>query len=260
MHRIGFRTSGFAAWDTERVLRTLAQIGYGCIELCLEHPDTQPAAMTPARCRDVAALLGALDLTLSSVSYHGDGRSAEERAESSIRAVEVAEQMKCPILVVNTMRAESGRGEEQTLAALDLTRRLLDHSRRQVTLAFEPEPGLVIGTVDDMIEFRRRAGSDRVRVNLDIGHAAITEPKLPAAIMRLGGAIVHTHIEDIAGKVHKHLVLGEGEIDFASVRTAFGGIMYRGDYTVDMFALGDDPLDTARRCFEGMQRWFGPTC
>jgi sugar phosphate isomerase/epimerase len=258
MRRIGFRTGGFAAWDTERVVRGLAEIGYGCIELCLEHPDTQPAAMTPARCREVAALLGDLNLTLSSISYHGDGRSAEERAQSSILAVEIAEQMGCPILVVNTMRAEAGREEEQTCAALDLTRRLLDHGTRSVLLAFEPEPGLVIGTVADMTAFMARAGSDRVRVNLDIGHAAITEPKLPAAIMRLGAAIVHTHIEDIAGRVHKHLVLGEGEIDFAEARAALDGVGYRGDYTVDMFPLGDDPLDTARRCFEGMQRWFGP--
>jgi sugar phosphate isomerase/epimerase len=260
MHKIGFRTSGFAAWDTERVLRALAGIGYGCIELCLEHPDTQPAAMTPARCRQVAALLRDLNLTLSSISYHGDGRPAEERAENSMLAVEVAEHMHCPILVVNTMRVELGRTDEQTRAALDLARRLLEHSRRRVTLAFEPEPGLVIGTVDDMMSFMARAASDRVRVNLDIGHAAITEPKLPAAIVRLGAAIVHTHIEDIAGKVHKHLVLGEGDIDFAVVRAALAGIMYRGDYTVDMFALGDDPLDTARRCFEGMKRWFGPSC
>ena len=260
MRRIGFRTAGFASWPIDRTLRALREIGYTSVELCLEHPETQPAEMTPERCRDMAALLDELGLGLSSISYHGDGRPAEERAEDTMLAVEVAERMDCPVLVVNTMRAEPGRGEEQTRAALDLTRRLLDHGRRHVTLAFEPEPGLVVGTVDDMKAFMARAASDRVRVNLDIGHAAITEPKLPAAIMRLGGAIVHTHIEDIAGKVHKHLVLGEGEIDFAGVRAAFGGIMYRGDYTVDMFALGDDPVDTARRCYEGMQRWFGPTC
>jgi len=256
VHRIGFRTAGFSSWPIENALRALRDIGYGSVELCLEHPETQPVDMTAARCRDLAALLRELGLGLSSVSYHGDGRPAEERAENSLLAVEVAERLDCALLVVNTMRREPGRLEMQVQAALDLTHRLLGPGRRQVTVAFEPEPGLVISSVDDMVVFMARAGSRRVAVNLDIGHAHITEPSAVDAIERLGAAIVHTHIEDIAGKVHRHLVLGEGDIDFAAVRRALKRAGYGGDYTVDMFDLGDDPVGTAQRCFEQMQRWF----
>jgi len=272
MHRIGFRTAGFAWWGIEKTLRALREVGYRSVELCLEHPETQPADMTPARCGELAALLRELDLGLSSVSYHGDGRPWEERAENSLLAVEVAERMECPVLVINTMRREPGREEAQTRAALELAHRLLGHSRRQVILAFEPEPGLVISSVDDMLAFTARLGSlpggkrgtapseaevARVAVNLDIGHAHITEPSAVAAIEQLRDTIAHVHIEDIAGKVHKHLVPGEGEIDFAGARGALDRIGYRGDYTVDMFALGDDPLLTAQQCFAAMQRWFG---
>jgi len=257
MHRIGFRTAGFASRSIEHTLRDLRDIGYRSVELCLEHPETQPADLTPARCRDLGALLRDLGVGLSSISYHGDGQPAQVRAESSLLAVVAAERMNCPVLVVNTMRAEPGRGEEQIEAALDLARRLLEHSRRTVTLAFEPEPGLVLGSVDDMLAFISRIGSPRVGVNLDIGHAHITEPSAAAAIERLGGAIVHSHIEDIANKVHDHLVPGEGEIDFAAVRRAFEHVGYQGDYTVDLFALGDAPELAAQRCFEAMQRWFG---
>lgn len=280
MHRIGFRTAGFAAWPIERALRALRAIGYECVELCLEHPENQPADMTAARCRELGALLGQLGLALSSVSYHGDGRPAQERAENSLLAVEVAERMACPILVLNTMRREPGQEEAQTQAAIELARRLLSHSQRRVTLAFEPEPLLVISSVDDMVEFAARveqpteehretpradwqrarlprSRNPRVGVNLDIGHAHITEGSLALAVERLGKAIVHTHIEDIAHRAHKHLVMGEGEIDFAVVRTALERTGYRGDYVVDMFALGDDPTATAQRCFEAMRRWFG---
>lgn len=257
MHSIGFRTAGFAAWPVDRTLRTLRDIGYRSVELCLEHPETQPADMNPARCRDIAALLNELGLGLSSISYHGDGRPPEERAENSLLAVEVAERMACPVVVLNTMRREAGREEQQIEAALDLTRRLLAHGRERVVLAFEPEPGLAISSVDDMRAFMESLASPRVAVNLDIGHAHITEPDLTAAIAQIGAAIVHTHIEDIAGKVHQHLVLGEGEIDFAAARRALDGLGYRGDYTVDMFALGDDPERTAARCFDAMERWFG---
>jgi sugar phosphate isomerase/epimerase len=271
MRRIGFRTAGFARWGIERTLRALRDIGYGSVELCLEHPETQPADLTPARCRQLAALLRELDLGLSSVSYHGDGRPSQERAENSLLAVEVAERMECPVLILNTMRREPGREEAQTRAAMELAQRLLAHSGRQVVLAFEPEPGLVISSAEDMLDFAARLSSPtrdkrtatpgageaaRVAVNLDIGHAHITEPSAVAAIERLRDAIVHVHIEDIAGTVHRHLVPGEGEIDFAGVRGALDRIGYRGDYTVDMFALGDDPLLTAQQCFAAMQRWF----
>ena len=254
--RIGFRTAGFASWPIERALRALSDIGYGSVELCLEHPETHPGDMNPPRCREIAALLGDLGLRLSSVSYHGDGRPAQERAESSLSAVEAAERLKCPVLVLNTMRREPGREAEQVEEAIALAQRLLQHSRREVTLAFEPEPGLVIAGTADMLEFMERGGSPRVRVNLDIGHAHITEPSVVGAIETLGCAIVHTHIEDIAGKVHKHLVMGEGELDFAAVRRALEGAGYRGDYTADLFDLGDDPQHTAQRCFDGMlQVW-----
>jgi protein FrlC len=257
MRRIGFRTAGFASWPIDRTLRTLSDIGYTSIELCLEHPETQPADMTPDRCRDLGALLDELGLVLSSISYHGDGRPAEERAKNTMLAIEVAERMECPVLVVNTMRREPGGDQAQTAAALELTRRLLAHSSRIVTLAFEPEPGLVISSVHDMLAFAHQVGSRRVAVNLDIGHAHITESSITQAIDHLRSLIVHTHIEDIAGKVHKHLVPGEGDIDFAAARRALERIGYQGDYTVDMFALGKDPLDTAQRCFDAMQRWFG---
>jgi sugar phosphate isomerase/epimerase len=255
--RIGFRTAGFASWPIERALRALAEIGYGSVELCLEHRETRPGDMTPARCREVAALLRDLGLRLSSVSYHGDRRPAQEQAESHLLAGEVAERLECPVLVLNTTRREPGREAEQMGEAVALARRLLERGRREVLLAYEPEPGLVIGGTAQVVEFMRRVGSPRVRVNLDVGHAHITERSAMHAIATLGSAIVHTHIEDIAGKVHHHLVVGDGELDFAALRRAFEAAGYGGAYTVDLFDLGDDQQEAAQRCFAGMLRWFG---
>lgn len=80
---------------------------------------------------------------------------------------------------------------------------------------------------------------------------------MPAAIEQLGGLIVHTHIEDIAGRVHKHRVPGEGDIDFAAVFAAFERVGYAGPHVIDLFGLGDEAAATARAALDALRRILG---
>jgi sugar phosphate isomerase/epimerase len=107
-----------------------------------------------------------------------------------------------------------------------------------------------------MARLMQQVGSSRLRVNLDIGHAQVTDDDLAATIRQLGSAIVHLHLEDIKGRVHRHLPFGEGDIDFAAVRRALDEIGYAGPYVVDLFGQSAEPPVVAERALAALRQYF----
>src|SRR5438876_1231555 len=124
---------------------------------------------------------------------------------------------------------------------------LLDEEKEGVLLLVEPEPGLLIETAEQLLEFMRHIDSPAVGLNFDIGHAYCVGDDPAETIPRVARYIRHFHLEDIAAtRVHHHLVPGEGAIDFASTLRAIRGIGYDGWVTIELYPYADDP-DTAAR-------------
>jgi sugar phosphate isomerase/epimerase len=255
--RFGFRTGGFRGWRIEAILEKLARIGFDGAELCLESADMRPENFTRARSDEIRRFVNVIGLEIASVSYHGDVEPANQRRSNTSKAVEVAEWLGADVLIINAERAREGEKEEQWQDLVDRLKDLTASAeKRRVNIAIEPEPLLVVGDTDDVIRMMDAVGSPNLKANLDIGHAYITDPSLPDSIRRLGDAIVHTHIEDIKDKVHNHLELGQGDIDFAAMHAAFMEIGYDGYYVVDLFRLGDDPCAVASRSLAALREKF----
>ncbi|HQK92522.1 MAG TPA: sugar phosphate isomerase/epimerase family protein [Armatimonadota bacterium] len=259
--RLGFRTAGFAAWPIERTLRALKELGYDGVEVCLEIHELCPGTVTPERLSGVGRALAGSGLELASVSYHADGEDLTTRVPNTIRAVEMTCELGCGILIVNAERADADRRAEQWRALVGRFRRICERAEEcQVWVAVEPEPLLLVHGMDDWARLRDEVASDRLAINLDIGHCEITDD-VPAAIRRFASHIVHVHFEDIRGKVHQHLVPGEGDMDLSAVVRALREVDYDGYLTIDLFHIADDPLGYAQRCLEPMRRLmavYGP--
>ena len=120
-----------------------------------------------------------------------------------------------------------------------------------VPLLVEPEPGLLIETADQFLEFMRHIESPAVGLNFDIGHAYCVGDEPAETIPRVARYIRHFHLEDIAAtRVHHHLVPGEGAIDFAATLRAIQAIGYDGWITIELYPYVDDPdaaASTARQ-------------
>ncbi len=114
-------------------------------------------------------------------------------------------------------------------------------------VAVEPEPGLMLGDVADAVRLMDEVGATNLGVNLDIGHACITEPDLCASMGSLGKRIAHTHFEDIPAGVHKHLVPGCGDLPLAAIVADLHEVGFRGPLTIDLFGPYEDPEDVARQ-------------
>ncbi|MFC1713584.1 sugar phosphate isomerase/epimerase family protein [Candidatus Poribacteria bacterium] len=255
--RFGFRTGGFRDWKIESVLEELARIGFDGAELCLESADMRPENFTQARADEIKKFMDGLGLEIASVSYHADAESGDQRRLNTFKSVEIAQWLGTDVLIINAERTREGEKEEQWQELVDRLKDLTAFAEKHgVNVAIEPEPLLIVDDINDMLRMIDDVGSPNLKVNLDVGHAYITDPDLPDSIRRLGDAIVHAHLEDIKDKVHSHLELGEGDIDFDAMHKAFEETGYSGFYVADLFRLGEDPSGVATRTLAALKERF----
>lgn len=252
--RIGFRTIGFRRFSAESAIRRIAAIGYDGVEVCLEHPGLEPEEIDVLRGAALATTAVAEGIEIATVSYHGDRDPLPARWERALRAVELTASMGTSTLIINAPRLGPDAPEDLERQFLAQLERLLERAGRLgVTIALEPEPGLLVHGVDEMLGLIARMGSEHLRVNLDVGHAFLTEDDVPAAIDRLGDLIVAAHIEDMPAGEHRHLVPGEGEMDLPATIAALDGIGFDGWLTVDLFDIADAPDEAARASLTRMR-------
>ncbi|RJP78422.1 MAG: sugar phosphate isomerase/epimerase [Candidatus Zixiibacteriota bacterium] len=248
--KIGFRLSGFRRRSLPEALQTLRELGYDGVELCLEHSDLDPDA--PGRC-DFPTLRRILEesgLQAAAVSFHGKRAGWQEKQRKGLAGLELARDLGVRTFISGSL---AGEGEEAFAAMCRFTTRMCRYAEEfGVDFAVEPEPGTVIAGTREMEMLIQVVGSPRLKVNLDVGHAHITEPDLGRDIVRWGERIVHTHIEDIRGREHRHRIPGEGDLDFAALLAAFQAIHYSGFFTLDLFDIEDQPEYYARIAREAL--------
>ncbi len=110
-------------------------------------------------------------------------------------------------------------------------------AERGVAASLEPEPGMLVETVDDWRRLRDTLGTAAplLRLALDTGHCLVTGDRDPAAAVRECRADLGTvAVEDMRRGVHEHLPFGEGDMDTPSVLAALGAIGFDRLVTVEL--------------------------
>ncbi len=242
--RIGFRTAGFRGSRLEAGLDAIAEADYDCVEICLEYHGL--TGFTPEAMRRLVADTTARGLEVCSFSYHGDGEPIAERWANMETSLDLAAAAGIPILVVNGDRP----GDDDPPDRLsDFIRRLGRLTAKAeaggVLLAVEPEPLLSVADTADMSRVLAELLSPPTAVNLDVGHAFLTDD-LGETFRALGSHIVHLHVEDMRAGVHKHLLPGDGDLDFGEIRSLAEGIGFEGPWVVDLFSADADPFEYCR--------------
>ncbi|WP_375454865.1 sugar phosphate isomerase/epimerase family protein [uncultured Methylobacterium sp.] len=92
-----------------------------------------------------------------------------------------------------------------------------------VVACLEPEPGMLIETLDDFSAL----DVPGLRLALDTGHCLVTAERDPAAaVHEFAERIGTVAIEDMARGVHVHLPFGEGDMDVPGVLDALEAIRF----------------------------------
>lgn len=120
-------------------------------------------------------------------------------------------------------------------------------ARLQVRIGFEPEPGMVIDTMERAGGLLDRLGRPEVvGLTVDLGHLeCMGEWPLAAGLLRPAAPLVNVHVDDMRACRHDHLPLGSGDVDFPPLLAALAAAGYRGGLHVELPRQSHRWLDTA---------------
>jgi sugar phosphate isomerase/epimerase len=89
-----------------------------------------------------------------------------------------------------------------------------------------------------------------VFANFDVGHSFVAGEDPARAIRELGPHLSNIHLEDIKDRVHRHLLFGQGDVDFRAVFAALKEIGYTGDLTPDLYPFKNESRNALRASAE----------
>lgn len=268
MPRFAFSSNAFKKTDLFDAARQIAAAGYRGMEVMADVPHAYPPTFSQADRGQLTQLLSELQLEVSNVNaftlfakgdtYHptwieADAAARKLRIEHTIAAVELAADLSARSVSIQpggptigtglTFEQAADRFAAGLNAVLPIARKL------GVTVAIEPEPGLMIQDVGEFARFKREhfAGEPHIAMNCDLGHLYCVGDDPLTVIKEHGEHIAHVHLEDIGkNHVHQHLPLGKGSMDIPAILQAIDASGYKGWVTVELYPYIATAGDVAR--------------
>jgi sugar phosphate isomerase/epimerase len=277
MRSLAFSTNAFKQNSLEESIDAIADVGYRGVELMADLHHAYPATFDAARREATRKRLAERGLFVSNVNafthfvdgdtYHPtwiepDERRRRIRIDHTIRSIELAAEFGAKTVSIQPGGPMIGRRDLSYDRAGEIFAeglwRCVETARRcGVTIAVEPEPGLLIQSAEEYRRFKRRffADEDMVRMNCDIGHLFCVGDDPAAVIRAMPEEISHVHLEDIgANRVHQHLTPGKGVIDFDGIFAALKDVGYAGHVTVELYPYETTAAGVARKAWEHLAR------
>jgi L-ribulose-5-phosphate 3-epimerase len=256
---LGYITNGLDGVTAIEAIELLHAIGYQGVGLTLDQGLLNPFAAdfhgeldrTAGRLHELAMRsvieTGARFLLDPKVKHEptlvtADPAGRAHRVDFLRRAIDAAAILGSDGVSFWSGTIRDGAGDREAMDRLvDGLAEVLQYAgQRRVPLAFEPEPGMFIDTMDryaDLLEAVDARGIDSsgLQLTIDVGHLHC-QGELPIAekLRQWADRVVNIHIEDMRSGVHEHLMFGEGEIAFPPVIAALAEIGYSGIIAVEL--------------------------
>lgn len=270
---LGFNTNGLAFHSWQDGVELLAEVGFRAVAITVDQHCLNPfAAGFPSELAEMQSSLERLQLrsvietgarflldprqkhepTLISPTAEGRAR----RVDFLCRCIDIAKELNSDAV---SFWAGVWCGVDESLAwqwLLDGCRRVTDYAERNgVQLAFEPEPEMLVETLEQYGRLADQVGSPRFGLTMDIGHVQCVENGTIANHLRhWASPLRNIHIEDMRRGVHEHLRFGEGEIDFPPVMATLREIGYTGCVNVELSRHSHMAPEVLRESFEFLSR------
>lgn len=123
-------------------------------------------------------------------------------------------------------------------------------------IAFEPEPGMFIDTMDKFAELHAKVNHPHFGLTLDVGHlVCLGEVPVGDHIRRWKDWLWNVHLDDMRPGVHDHLRFGEGVVEFADVFAALKEIGFDGLASVELSRHSHDAVATAEKSLAFLRRF-----
>lgn len=267
---LGYNTNGLAHHDPYQAVELLAELGYRSVGLTIDHGTLNPygghVANRIKQMRRTLDAHGMRSVIETGARFLLDPRTKHEptlvssdpagrtkRIEFYRHCIDAACELgsDCVSLWSGVLRDGADDATVMKRLVSGLGEVLEYAEQKQVTIGFEPEPGMFIDTMARYEQLLEHVQHPRLRLTLDVGHLHCQgETPLGTVIERWGSQLVNVHLEDMRAGVHEHLMFGEGEIDFASVMKALLRTGYQGGVHVELSRHSHDGPAAAAKSIE----------
>jgi sugar phosphate isomerase/epimerase len=250
--RYAYNTNGAANHRLDDALALIADWGYDGVALTLDHHHLDPFAPDLAgRAEALGRRLDELGLGCvvetgarflldprrkhepTLLSPEPEGR--ERRVDFLLRAVRVAEILGAEAVSfwAGVPRPGVDREEARRWLVEGVARVVGEAQQRGVVAAFEPEPGMLVETLDEYGGLATEVPG--LSLALDTGHCLVTGEREPEeAVREFAGELGTVTIEDMRRGVHEHLPFGAGEMDVPAVLGALEEVGFEGLVCVEL--------------------------
>ncbi|MDG2012269.1 MAG: sugar phosphate isomerase/epimerase [Pirellulaceae bacterium] len=251
---LGYNTNGLANHHSLQAIELIAELGYDGIAITVDHGWLNPFdPQFDARLREFESALqlyrlktvvetGARFLLNPNVKHEptliSEGSENRfQRIEYLKRCIDVAASLGS-----DCVSLWSGKKPDtiNLQTAMDRLAESLDPviqyaETNDVIIGFEPEPGMLIDTMNAYERLLQWIDSPAFQLTLDIGHL-FCQGEVPIVdfILRWKDRIVNVHIEDMKAGDHEHLMFGDGHIHFPPIFAALQDIDYQGGVFVEL--------------------------
>ena len=262
--KIGFSTNAYTRKSLTYAIQSISDIGYEGIEIVLDIPHAF-LPLSEATFQNIQKSLEKCEIKVTNLNANTvagwyDTQTKVEKFEPSLsneneklrkwrisyskKAIELASKLNAPSIsitsgVCNNFHKNSLKNFQNSVEEL------ANYSeKRNIKLAIEYEPGLLIGKADDVFPLTKEFSN--VGLNFDVCHAAVLGEQISVVIEKFGKKIFHTHISDCKNRKHFHLIPGKGTIDFEAMYAALLKTGYGGFLTAELYTYSSEPEKAAK--------------
>jgi len=275
--KLAYSSNAYMRFSVQETIRRIASLGYAGLELLADVPHAWPAGILEEDKQAIRDGLRSHGLAIANVNgfmmnavadprqpyWHPswiepDADYRAIRREHTKRALRLARDLGAPSIQTEpggplapgqSWQQAAGVFYDELMPCVEVAQ------SAEVDLLIEPEPGLLIETFEQYLEFVDRIDSPRGGLNFDVGHAFCVGQDPQDWIPRMAAHTRHYHLEDIApSRVHAHLVPGQGAIDFEATLKAIAQSGYQGWITVELYPYVDHPDEAGRESKAYLER------
>jgi sugar phosphate isomerase/epimerase len=252
--KLGYNTNGLAHHRWDQALELMAEIGYRSVAITVDHqwlnPYSPSLAYEVTRVRKKLEQLGMSSVIETGARFLLNPRRKHEptlvsptpaerdvRIDFLCRCIDIAADLGADAVSFWSGVLHDGVPwkEGMTRLAAGCRRVLLHSEKRRIPLAFEPEPGMLIESMDDFSKLLEQCDGPGFGLTIDIGHVHCVEStSIPDVLVQWKDRLRNIHIEDMLRGIHEHLPFGEGTIDFRPVLWTLSSLGYEGGVHVEL--------------------------
>lgn len=266
-----YSTNAFLRFSTPAALSKIADLGFDGAEILVDRPHVWPYDEVTVAA--AAASIKRTGLRISNVNINtamgldggicrdGPGPSLSDadpaRVGARMRycqaALRAAWAIGASTASVTTGPARRGAWKD----AMDSLAVLADLAAAVgIRLGIEYEPGFLIGDVKTLRKAWKDVKHPTLGANLDLGHARVVGEDVTKSIELCAGRTWNVHVEDIKGRKHYHLPVGDGDMPWPKIAKSLRETGYDGPLTLELYTCDKKPVEAGKKSLKKLREIF----